>query len=133
MSYPYYRQNPFGWSPYSDPMFNYSQPFITDTGGNYLNHLMYFGISPSKNQYTALFGKHENNAMSQFPIPPPFPLWGYNYKPAQPPLNSFLSYFYDKNGNFDFNKMLTTVGQVSNTVKQVSPLLKQFGSLLGKV
>lgn len=58
------------------------------------------------------------------------PNQGYYNSPNQPPPNSLLNYFQDKDGQMDFDKMLATVGQVANTFQQVSPMVKQFGSIM---
>ena len=68
--------------------------------------------------------------------PPNFPMYSMKQPPFQPftppgaqsPFHSILSNFKTENGNLDLNKMMSTVGQISNTVNQVSPLLKQMGS-----
>ncbi|WP_404451193.1 YppG family protein [Virgibacillus necropolis] len=54
----------------------------------------------------------------------------YHNQHNQPPAKSFLNHFQDKNGEVDVDKMLSTVGQVANTFKQVSPMIKQFGSIM---
>lgn len=50
--------------------------------------------------------------------------------PNQPQPPGLLSQFQDSNGQIDFNKMFSTVGQLANTVQQVSPVIKQFGSFM---
>lgn len=45
-------------------------------------------------------------------------------------VNNLKAYFQDSNGQVDFDKMFSTVGQLANTVQQVSPVIKQFGSLI---
>lgn len=46
------------------------------------------------------------------------------------PGSGFKAYFQDEDGQMDFDKMLSTVGQLANTYHQVSPIVKQFGSLI---
>ncbi|HLR74313.1 MAG TPA: YppG family protein [Virgibacillus sp.] len=46
----------------------------------------------------------------------------------QPP--GVLSQFQDSSGQIDINKMISTVGQLANTVQQVSPMIKQLGSFI---
>src|SRR5690625_3200336 len=48
-----------------------------------------------------------------------------NDKPA-----TFVKPFQTETGQFDFNKMLSTVGQLADTVQQVSPFIKQVGSMI---
>ncbi|WP_430788666.1 YppG family protein [Virgibacillus flavescens] len=56
-----------------------------------------------------------------------------NY-PAKPPGQSgLLNYFQNKNGEVDFDKMMSTVGQVANTFQQISPMVKQFGSIMKSI
>ncbi|SDK30851.1 YppG family protein [Sediminibacillus albus] len=87
---------------------------------------------------------------STYPQPPVYPAAGTPYeqlmKPPHPapwaphyphggpgglqPVNGFIHYFQDKNGQVDIDKMLTTVGQMANTVQQVAPLFKGVGSFI---
>ena len=41
-----------------------------------------------------------------------------------------MNYFHDENGELDFDKMMSTTGQVMKTVQQVSPLVKGIGSFV---
>lgn len=50
--------------------------------------------------------------------------------PNQQPRPNFMSQFQGNDGQLDFNKMLSTVGHLANTVQQVSPVIQQFGSLM---
>ncbi|SEQ77454.1 YppG-like protein [Virgibacillus subterraneus] len=47
-----------------------------------------------------------------------------------PPKNNLLYYFQDNNGEMDLDKMLSTAGQIANTFQQVSPVVKQVGSMM---
>lgn len=50
---------------------------------------------------------------------------------SRPPLSaSVLNQFQDADGQIDINKMLATVGQLANTVQQVTPVIKQVGSVI---
>lgn len=44
--------------------------------------------------------------------------------------SNFIGYFKDENGQMDFDKIFSTVGQFTNTVKQVTPMFQQVGSLI---
>lgn len=44
--------------------------------------------------------------------------------------NNFFSYFHDENGQVDLDKMFSTVGQLANTVQQITPVVKQVGSFM---
>lgn len=54
----------------------------------------------------------------------------FNQQPNPYPANGIKNYFQDKDGQVDFDKMLSTVGQLANTYHQVSPIVKQFGSII---
>ncbi|AEV19749.1 hypothetical protein GTCCBUS3UF5_24460 [Geobacillus thermoleovorans CCB_US3_UF5] len=41
-----------------------------------------------------------------------------------PPRPSFLAQFKNSDGTYDINKMMSTVGQMINTVNQVNGVLK---------
>ena len=57
----------------------------------------------------------------------------YQHNTLRPPIHPWISYFHDEKGKFDFNKMMSTFGQITNTVKQASPLFKSFGSFISKL
>lgn len=44
--------------------------------------------------------------------------------------NGLFSYFQNKDGQVDLDKMFSTVGQFANTVQQISPVVKQVGSIM---
>ncbi|MGJ9459416.1 YppG family protein [Oceanobacillus sp. CF4.6] len=50
--------------------------------------------------------------------------------PIGSPTDGPTSYFYNGNGQIDFDKVLSTVGQLANTYHQVSPIVKQFSTLV---
>src|SRR5690625_5276986 len=53
--------------------------------------------------------------------------------PSRPPISAImLQQFQDADGHIDFNKMLSTVGQLANTVQQVTPVIKQLGSFMNQ-
>ncbi|WP_106494796.1 YppG family protein [Lentibacillus sp. Marseille-P4043] len=49
---------------------------------------------------------------------------------STPKANGLFTYFQDKNGQVDLDKMFSTVGQFANTVQQISPVVKQVGSIM---
>ncbi|UFT99811.1 YppG family protein [Radiobacillus kanasensis] len=60
--------------------------------------------------------------------------WGSYFQQPQPgqygnPPNGIMQYFQDENGQLDYDKMFSTFGQISSTVKQVSPIVKEFGTI----
>lgn len=54
----------------------------------------------------------------------------FDPKPNMNPTNGIMNYFQDEDGQMDFDKMLSTVGQLANTYHQVSPIVKQVGSII---
>lgn len=44
--------------------------------------------------------------------------------------NSVMQQFLDENGNVDIQKMLQTVGQLADTVQQVTPVIRQLNDLI---
>ncbi|HLS20543.1 MAG TPA: YppG family protein [Bacillota bacterium] len=69
---------------------------------------------------------HFNQMPNQpFNYPPPY------QQPPRPPLSaSVLNQFQTDDGQIDINKTLATVGQLANTFQQVTPVIKQFGSII---
>lgn len=43
---------------------------------------------------------------------------------------SVMNYFQDEQGQFDFDKMMSTTGQMMKTFQQVSPLVKGIGTFV---
>lgn len=50
-------------------------------------------------------------------------------QPSNPP-PSILAQFKTPEGQMDVQKMLSTVGQLANTVQQVSPVIKEIGAMI---
>ncbi|WP_339229866.1 YppG family protein [Oceanobacillus sp. FSL K6-2867] len=44
-----------------------------------------------------------------------------------------MSYFQNGNGQLDFDKIISTVGQIASTYHQVSPIVQQFSSLIKNI
>lgn len=44
--------------------------------------------------------------------------------------NNVMQQFLDENGNVDIQKMLSTVGQLADTVQQVTPVIRQLNDLV---
>ena|SRR5690625_873405 len=44
--------------------------------------------------------------------------------------NPVLQQFLDENGQMDINKMLKTVGQVADTVQQVTPMIREINEVI---
>jgi hypothetical protein len=77
---------------------------------------------PYTHNYSSNYGY---GFMQQQGVPNP----GFPPQPWNQP-NGIISYFQDENGQIDIDKMLSTFGQVADTVKQVSPLVKGLGSIM---
>lgn len=77
--------------------------------------------------------------MTQQPHPSTQPNMPYQQGQWQPPYQGMatgqksttknvMGYFQNDEGKFDFDKVMNTAGQISNTYQQVSPLVKGIGS-----
>ncbi|WP_067837579.1 YppG family protein [Amphibacillus sediminis] len=78
------------------------------------------------------------------PNPQPFMQYGSPYHPShwQPPqqpqavtgqmpqTKGLMSYFQDKDGQFDLDKVFNTAGQVANTYQQFTPIIKGISSFI---
>ncbi|HLS07806.1 YppG family protein [Lentibacillus sp.] len=89
--------------------------------------------NPINTPYTA----HYPTAFEVYSKPKQPVSWqAYPYSAAtftQPPKpKNLLYYFQDQNGELDLDKMLSTAGQVANTVQKISPVVKQVGDLLNR-
>ncbi|WP_176449169.1 YppG family protein [Lentibacillus sp. CBA3610] len=62
----------------------------------------------------------------------PHPQYDESFSQSANP-NNLLYYFQDNNGELDLDKMLSTAGQVANTVQQISPVVKQVGNLMNQI
>lgn len=111
---PNYHQRPFNYHP-DHPQYYKQQQWQKPTIPPY---------NPTAYQYYAKPKQPGNwQAFEQ-------PNYNYNATSNQSSPSGFLNYFQDKNGEVDFDKMLSTVGQVANTFQQISPMVKQFGSIM---
>lgn len=57
-----------------------------------------------------------------------YPYQQPNRQPNQAP--NLLTQFQTSEGQVDLQKMLSTVGQLANTVQQVSPVIKEIGAMI---
>ncbi|SFE35300.1 YppG-like protein [Lentibacillus persicus] len=64
------------------------------------------------------------------PVYGPFPHYPGISAPQPSPQANLLKYFQNQDGQIDIEKMLSTAGQVVNTVQQVSPVVKDVGQLM---
>jgi len=67
-----------------------------------------------------------SNAYSPYttPYPTPYPKPTPFISPPQPGIQSIMNSFKKPDGNFDFNKMMDTAGQLMSTMNQMSSLFK---------
>ncbi|GGH88713.1 hypothetical protein JOD43_000734 [Pullulanibacillus pueri] len=64
------------------------------------------------------------------PMPPQQQQQPMNVQNQPSNMPNFMQGFLDKDGNFDFNKMLDGANKVHNIINQTQPLIKQLGPLL---
>lgn len=107
---------------------------------------MYYTSDPSYmqqpfNSNPPVYGNAPNQTPFEYFAKPAQPEdWSYNMQQPNPsnyssqqmnaPPNNVMGYFQNENGQMDFDKMLSTVGQIANTYHQVSPIVKQVGALI---
>jgi hypothetical protein len=58
------------------------------------------------------------------PYPTPYPKPHSSIKPQAPGWQSIMSQFKTKDGTYDINKMMSTMGQMVNAVNQVGTMIK---------
>ncbi|WP_099156484.1 YppG family protein [Virgibacillus ndiopensis] len=117
-------------------MFNrpyyYNDPFQYNTyHGNFYMHPQQGNYSQYQPQNPPIY----KTPFEHFAKPKQPNDWYVNMQPNLTPYppqktNGLFSYFQDKNGQMDLDKMFSTVGKLANTVQQVSPVVKQFGSIM---
>ncbi|WP_186576312.1 YppG family protein [Aquibacillus kalidii] len=123
--------------------FSYQQPYGQQI--QYPGNHQGYGQNPNQNPNQNQNQKFQPNSPQFQQTSTPFqqlakPQQPVNwYQPSQqgPPNQNWkqqpkgiMSYFQDKNGQMDIDKMLGTVGQMANTYHQVSPILKGLGSFV---
>lgn len=59
----------------------------------------------------------------------PYPYYDKSFSQSSNSHN-LLYYFQDTNGEMDLDKIFSTAGQVADTIKQVSPMVKQVGDFM---
>ncbi|MBP1971445.1 hypothetical protein J2Z83_003584 [Virgibacillus natechei] len=133
---------------YNSPYYHY-QPVRRD----YPYYVNYSNPTPNPSQQLHEHPFHSSNGQALYQTPyeqfakPKQPSFSPNHIPINPtpyqPLNPSHSnpttteeqtdpnmYAQDTKEQVDFDKMLTTVGQLANTYHQVSPIVKQFGTII---
>ncbi|UOR10330.1 YppG family protein [Halobacillus amylolyticus] len=99
----------------------------TNTASPYYNY--YYPYT----NFNAAPGTTWNQGMytQQYPYTYGYGYPGYNEaEPAAGQKSSVVSYFQDEQGQLDFDKMMSTTGQVVQTIQQVSPIVKGIGSFV---
>jgi len=83
-------------------------------------------------------GYNQNAYVPQNPFPYSYGYTGYTEN-GNPETSSFqagalpkgvMNYFQNEDGQLDFDKMMSTTGQVVKTVQQVSPIVKGIGTFV---
>lgn len=126
-------QNPYfsnGFTPYQQPSFYENQQYQHTPDQNFQQN--YQGQGPYYSQNFQGPQQQFQNPYEQFIKPPHPQMWNGNYGVG--PMNGmnkkpWVAYFQDENGQMDFDKMFSTVGQMASTVQQISPLVKGIGSI----
>ncbi|MFS0562522.1 YppG family protein [Terribacillus sp. 179-K 1B1 HS] len=127
-------------------MYDHSWMQANGNDGNTDRQTEHYTYNPYPPEYFTQWGGWQQQGQPQQPVTPyeyfkKPPLAPYWHAFAQPPnvyqpkqqaqlTKGLASYFQDKNGQMDINKMMSTVGQMASTVQQVSPIVKSLGSFL---
>jgi hypothetical protein len=120
--YPYYNYNGWYRYPTTPPYDQNSYQQIYNTQGNVWS---YENFNPS------MYG-YQNPYMNSYNYT------GYtetgNGNPASFNVGAMskgvMNYFQNEDGQLDFDKMMSTTGQVMKTVKEVSPIVKGIGTFV---
>lgn len=121
--YNYYNYDYNGW--YRNPsnssfnQNNYQQVYANQGNGwgqQAYNPAMYGYQNPYMNSYNYTGYTETGNANPSFNV-------GNMSK-------GVMNYFQNEEGQLDFDKMMSTTGQVMKTVKEVSPIVKGIGSFV---
>ncbi|MFB4168117.1 YppG family protein [Virgibacillus sp. JSM 102003] len=112
--------------------YNYTPPY----NGNPYN--FYQNNTQPLHNYKQMYNNYNTNFQTPFEMyaKPKQPMNWHPYGQSiggtfnTPPKNNLLYYFQDNNGEMDLDKMLSTAGQIANTFQQVSPVVKQVGSIM---
>jgi hypothetical protein len=116
-------RNPFINNQYQYPYQGNQQPFF----GNYYHPYPIQNNQPY--HYSFIFGQSPMTGPGFTPFQMPYPNQGP--RPVHAPKGGFqsiLNQFKTKDGNYDLNKMMSTAGQMMNTMNQLNGMVKQVGS-----
>lgn len=121
---------------------NYNQwPYASPYPYARMNHTNVYQPHPSMNNWYAN-GFYSYGPSQPFTHSPPY--YGYtenaemggwstankeSFQAGAIP-KSVMNYFQDEQGQLDFDKMMSTTGQVMKTVQQVSPIVKGIGTFV---
>ncbi|GCD82135.1 YppG family protein [Parageobacillus thermoglucosidasius] len=104
-------------------MYRYPRPFSAPFSA----YAPYHHIWPPY-QYAPPFPSHwpagQQTYTAMSPYSTPYPKPGPLLTPPAPGIQSLMAQFKTKDGTYDINKMMNTMGQMINTVNQVNGMLK---------
>ncbi|PLT28427.1 hypothetical protein CUU66_19345 [Peribacillus deserti] len=87
-------------------------------------------VNPFENPLNVQQGNNYGPAKQTAPIPAnPYPTQNFMQKQQKQGMSSILNQFKTQDGSLDINKMMSTAGQMMNTMNQVSSIVKGFGGM----
>src|SRR5690625_809151 len=119
---------------YQDPVYyNHSIPNQAHQSDYYQNEQVhqqspfeYYAKPPQPESWSYATPQQQNYYQSQQQDP-----YLYQQQAQQPSTTAgILAQFQTAEGQMDVQKMLSTVGQLANTVQQVSPVIKEIGAMI---
>lgn len=121
---------------YQDPVYyNHSMPNQTYQSDYYQNEQVHqqtpfeYYAKPTQPENWP-FGTPSQQQQSYYQSQQQDPYF-YQQQPQQPSTTAgILAQFQTAEGQMDVQKMLSTVGQLANTVQQVSPVIKEIGAMI---
>lgn len=101
----------------------------------YYQPYLYPQSSPTPHNYSGYASGSGHSSysgiQSHYSYPSPYPGYpGSSPYPGYYGSQGFMNKFKKPNGNYDMPKMINSANQMMNTLKQVSPMVKQMGSLM---
>ncbi|MBM7692602.1 hypothetical protein JOC77_002032 [Peribacillus deserti] len=133
---PYYGQQPYQASiPHHQ---NFPLP-VNSYQGQYQGHINQQqpfvpsapkAVNPFENPLNIQQGNNYGPAKQTGQLPAnPYPKQNFMQKQQSQGISSIINQFKTQDGSIDINKMMSTAGQMMNTVNQVSSIVKGFGGL----
>ncbi|WP_409288894.1 YppG family protein [Peribacillus sp. SCS-37] len=128
----YYPVNPYQGFSYHQGAHMQTNPYQSQYQG-YVPQQMPYGQYPQSNPFENPLKPQQGNSYGpnkqMHPGANPYPSQNFMQKQQSSGFSSIMNQFKTQDGSFDINKMMSTAGQMMNTMNQVSSIVKGFGGL----